>query len=65
LRELAAALKHQTLALPPVRYALAFGPSQDGRFLREFLYRGFNADQEGTARVRRHHCPYRRIGAGQ
>jgi hypothetical protein len=47
LRELAAALKHQTLALRPVRYTLAFGPSQDGRFLREFLYRGFNADQEG------------------
>jgi hypothetical protein len=47
LRDLAAALKHQAVALPPVRYALAFGPSQDGRLLREFLYEGFNADEQG------------------
>jgi hypothetical protein len=47
MRDLAAALKHQAVALPPVRYALAFGPSQDGRFLREFLYEGFNADEQG------------------
>jgi hypothetical protein len=46
LRDLAAALKHQTVALPPARYALAFGPSQDGRLLREFLYEGFNADEQ-------------------
>ena len=47
LRDLAAALKQQTLGLPQARYTLAFGPSQDGRFLREFLYEGFNADPEG------------------
>ena len=28
------------------RYAYAFGPSQDGRLLREFLYEGFNADEQ-------------------
>ena len=28
------------------RYAYAYGPSQDGRFLREFLYEGFNADEK-------------------
>jgi len=47
LRDLAAALKHQAVGLPPARYTLAFGPSQDGRFLREFLYEGFNADEQG------------------
>ena len=46
LRDLAAALKHQAVALPSARYALAFGPSQDGRLLREFLYEGFNADEQ-------------------
>jgi len=28
-------------------YALAHGESQSGRFLREFLYRGLNADEKG------------------
>jgi hypothetical protein len=44
LRDMAAAVKH---ARGPVsaRYAYAFGPSQDGRFLREFLYEGFNVDE--------------------
>ncbi|HZU24224.1 MAG TPA: alpha/beta hydrolase domain-containing protein [Bryobacteraceae bacterium] len=30
-----------------VRRALGFGISQSGRFLREFLYEGFNADEQG------------------
>jgi hypothetical protein len=31
---------------PALRYAYAFGVSQSGRFLREFLYQGFNADEK-------------------
>jgi hypothetical protein len=46
LRDVAAAFKHQPGALVPARYAYVFGPSQDGRFLREFLYEGFNADEQ-------------------
>ena len=29
----------------PARYAYAFGSSQSGRFLRTFLYQGFNSDE--------------------
>jgi hypothetical protein len=32
-------------ALIPVRHAYAFGISQSGRFLRDFLYHGFNTDE--------------------
>jgi hypothetical protein len=46
LRDVASAFKHQPDALVPARYAYVFGPSQDGRFLREFLYEGFNADEQ-------------------
>jgi hypothetical protein len=46
LRDVAAAIKHQSGPLAPVRYAYVFGPSQDGRLLREFLYEGFNADEQ-------------------
>jgi hypothetical protein len=37
-----------TSAVPPVapvRHAVAFGISQSGRFLRDFLYHGFNTDE--------------------
>ncbi len=30
-----------------VRYAIAYGMSQDGRFLREFVRDGFNGDEQG------------------
>ena len=30
-----------------VRYAYAWGRSQSGRFLRDFVYHGFNEDEEG------------------
>jgi alpha/beta hydrolase family protein len=33
--------------IPTIRYALAWGGSQSGRFLRHFLYQGFNADAQG------------------
>ena len=45
LRDLASAVKHNQGGPISARYAYAFGPSQDGRFLREFLYEGFNADE--------------------
>ncbi|HMD35898.1 MAG TPA: alpha/beta hydrolase domain-containing protein [Vicinamibacterales bacterium] len=31
--------------IAPVRYAYAFGASQSGRYLRDFLYEGFNTDE--------------------
>jgi len=47
MRDIASAVKHQAAGPLSARHALAFGPSQDGRFLREFLYEGFNADEAG------------------
>jgi hypothetical protein len=47
LRDLASAVKQQKAAPIKARYAYAFGRSQDGRWLREFLYEGFNADEQG------------------
>lgn len=44
-RDTAAWLKHAPDALAPVRHAYAFGSSQSGRFLRSFLYEGFNTDE--------------------
>ncbi len=48
LRDTAAWLKNPRAAVPPiapVRHAYAFGLSQSGRFLRDFLYHGFNTDE--------------------
>ena len=42
-------LRHGTDSPVPVRHALAFGSSQCGRFLRDFLYLGFNTDEAGRA----------------
>jgi len=46
LRDTTAAVKHGQGGPIGAQYAYAFGPSQDGRFLREFLYEGFNADEQ-------------------
>jgi hypothetical protein len=46
LRDMASAVKHQPGGPVAARYTYAFGPSQDGRFLRQFLYEGFNADEQ-------------------
>jgi alpha/beta hydrolase family protein len=46
LRDMASAVKNQQNGPIAARYAYAFGPSQDGRFLRQFLYQGFNADEQ-------------------
>ena len=45
MRDTTAWLKHQPDALRPVRYAYGYGSSQSGRFLRDFLYEGFNTDE--------------------
>ncbi|MBI3049581.1 MAG: hypothetical protein HYY76_14850 [Acidobacteria bacterium] len=45
VRDIASWAKHAAGAVTPVKYVYAFGQSQTGRFLREFLYLGFNADE--------------------
>ena len=45
MRDFATWLKHGDGTLPPVKYAYAFGASQSGRYLRDFLYEGFNTDE--------------------
>ncbi len=44
VRDTAAWLKHGA-DLPSSRHVVAFGSSQSGRFLRNFLYEGFNTDE--------------------
>src|SRR6185503_18235684 len=44
-RDLISFFKYQPSALVSVRRAYGFGISQTGRFLRHFLYEGFNADE--------------------
>jgi hypothetical protein len=47
-RDFAAYVKRAPVDSPvSARYAYVFGASQDGRFLRDFLYQGFNADEHG------------------
>lgn len=46
-RDFAAWLKRGGGDSPRVRYTYAWGSSQSGRFLRTFLYYGFNADEQG------------------
>ena len=45
VRDVATWLKHQPNDVAMVRYAYAYGRSQSGRFLRDFLYQGFNTDE--------------------
>ncbi len=51
VRDVAAYLRHDTSAENPlagrIRRGIAFGVSQSGRFLRDFLYLGFNEDTAG------------------
>lgn len=46
VRDLASYFKYERNDVAPVKRALAFGISQSGRFLRHFLYQGFNADEK-------------------
>jgi Alpha/beta hydrolase domain len=45
VREFVAWEKHSPDAIAPVKFAYAAGISQCGRFLRDLLYQGFNADE--------------------
>jgi hypothetical protein len=46
VRDTAAWIKYSSDALASAKYAMTFGSSQSGRFLREFLYYGFNSDEK-------------------
>ena len=46
IRDTASWLKYQPGAIAPVRFAYGFGSSQSGRFLRGFMYEGFNTDEK-------------------
>ena len=46
VRDAATWLKHTPDALAPVKYVYALGVSQSGRFLRDYLYDGFNTDEK-------------------
>ena len=47
IRDYAAYAKHAPDAVTPAEHVYGEGISQNGRFLRDFLYEGFNADEEG------------------
>lgn len=49
-RDLISFLKHDASAenpSPGIRFAIGWGVSQSGRFLRHFVYQGFNEDEQG------------------
>ena len=49
-RDLVSFMKYDTTAenpMPGIGYAIGWGVSQSGRFLRHFLYQGFNEDEQG------------------
>ncbi|MBM3819065.1 MAG: hypothetical protein FJW14_08645 [Acidimicrobiia bacterium] len=45
VRDFASWLRHAPDAVAPAKFVYAFGQSQSGRYLREFLYHGFNTDE--------------------
>jgi Alpha/beta hydrolase domain len=47
VRDFASYAKHGSDAIAPAARVYGEGISQNGRFLRDFLYQGFNADEEG------------------
>lgn len=47
VRDFASYAKHASDSIVPVARVYGQGISQDGRFLRDLLYEGFNADEEG------------------
>jgi hypothetical protein len=47
IRDFASYAKHAPDAVTPAVRVYGEGISQNGRFLRDFLYQGFNADEEG------------------
>ena len=47
VRDFASYAKHASDSITPVERVYGQGISQNGRFLRDFLYQGFNADEDG------------------
>jgi len=47
VRDFASYAKHASDAVTPAARVYGEGISQNGRFLRDFLYQGFNADEQG------------------
>lgn len=47
IRDVISYAKHHRASLFPAKLGLAVGVSQTGRFLRHFLYQGFNTDEQG------------------
>jgi hypothetical protein len=47
VRDFASYVKHSPDSITPASRVIGEGISQNGRFLRDFLYQGFNADEEG------------------
>jgi hypothetical protein len=47
VRDFASYAKHAADAIAPATRVYGEGISQNGRFLRDFLYQGFNADEDG------------------
>jgi hypothetical protein len=47
VRDVASWIKYVPGAVASARYVYAFGQSQSGRYLRDFLYHGFNTDERG------------------
>jgi hypothetical protein len=47
IRDVVTYAKYDDRAVFPARTGIAFGVSQTGRFLRHFLYQGFNTDERG------------------
>ena len=47
VRDLISYLKYDTTSIAPTKVGIAYGVSQTGRFLRHFLYEGFNTDEGG------------------
>ncbi len=47
VRDMISYLKYDPSAVAHVRYGIGYGVSQTGRFIRHFLYQGFNTDESG------------------
>ncbi len=47
VRDMISYLKYDTASIAPTKFGIAYGVSQTGRFLRHFLYQGFNTDERG------------------
>jgi hypothetical protein len=47
VRDMMSYLKYDSSAVAHVRYGIGYGVSQTGRFIRHFLYQGFNTDEKG------------------